>query len=153
MQMKLRFLIAVAAPVTMLLTSCLKSHSSTDVINDNGSIVTVIADVGPNGGSKVVAVNTLPATESIDFITLRVYSPRDAKPNGPVHVRLAVTNASGYDQMPASGYSLPLEYDIPVGTNELVVPIVLNKNSLDLTKNYGIQVSIASVSQGVIAEN
>jgi hypothetical protein len=151
--MKLRSLIAVALPGAVMFASCLKAHNSTDLLNDNGSIVTVIADVGPNGGTKVVTVNALPATEAIDFITLRVYAPGNNKPSGPVHVKLAVTNAGGYDPFPASGYSLPLEYDVPAGTTGLTVPITLNKNSLDLTKNYGIQVSIASVSQGVIAEN
>jgi hypothetical protein len=151
--MKLKLLLTAIAPLAVLFTSCLKSHNSTDVIDDNGSIVTVISDVGPNGGSRVVVLNAAPPTETIDLITLKVYSPRGIKPSGPVHVRLVVTNASGFDQMPASGYSLPLEYDIPAGTNELTVPITLNKNSLDLTKNYGIQVSIASVSQGVIGEN
>jgi hypothetical protein len=151
--MKLRFFLAVAGAGIMMFTSCLKAHNSTDLFNDNGSIATVIADVGPNGGSRVVVLNAAPAVETIDFITLRVYAPGNNKPAGPVHVKLAVTSASGYDPMPASGYSLGLEYDVPVGTTGLTVPITLNKNSLDLTKNYGIQVSIASVSQGVIAEN
>src|SRR5436853_3839545 len=113
--MKLKSLLTAIAPMAVLFTSCLKSHNSVDVINDNGSIVTAIADVGPTGGSSVITVNAAPATEAIDLLTLRVYSPRGVKPSGPVHVKLAITNASGYDQMPASGYSLPLEYDIPAG--------------------------------------
>jgi hypothetical protein len=151
--MNLKLLLTAVAPIAVLLTSCLKSHNSLDVINDDGSIVTVISDVGTTGGSRVVAVNAAPATEQIDFITLKVYAPGNNKPSGPVHVKLAITNASGYDPMPPSGYSLPLEYDVPAGANGLTIPITLNKNSLDLTKNYGIQVSIASVSHGVIGEN
>src|ERR1700752_2614973 len=129
--MKIKFLMIAGATIMLLLSSCLKSHNSTDVLNDNGSIATVIADVGVNGGSKVVAVNALPATEAIDFITLKVYSPRGTKPSGNVHVKLAVTNAAGYDPFPSSGYTFPLEYDIPA-SGELTVPITLNKNSLDL---------------------
>lgn len=150
--MKFKSLLTAIAPMALLFTSCLKSHNS-ELLDDKGSIVTAIADVGPNNGERVVTLNALPATETLDFITLRVYAPGNAKPSGPVHVKLATTAASGYDPLPVSGYSLQLDYDIPAGTNELVVPITLVKPSLDLSKNYGIQVSIASVSQGVIAEN
>src|SRR5258705_2962731 len=139
--MKLRSLIIVAMTGTMVFTSCLKSHNTTDLLDDNGSIVTAIADVGPRGGTNVITVTATPVIETVDFITLRVYAPGNNKPSGPVHVKLAVTAASGYDQIPASGYSLPLEYNVPVGTTGLTIPITLNKNSLDLTKNYGIQIS------------
>src|SRR4029079_13933191 len=95
--MKLRSLLTAIAPLVVLFASCLKSHNSLDVINDNGSIVTVIADVGQTGGAKVIAMNALPATETTDLLTLKVYSPGNVKPSGSVHVKLVVSNVGGYD--------------------------------------------------------
>ena len=142
----------IGAGVSVLFASCLKAHNGTDLVNDKGTVSTVIADVGPTGGSTSLAVNALPATEAVDLITLKSFDPKGGS-SGTVHVKINVGNASGYDAFPASGYSLPLEYDVPIGNTGLTIPITLNKTSLDLTKNYGLEVSIASVSKGVIAEN
>ena len=151
--MKLKSLLTALASVTVLFFSCLKSHNTTDLLEDKGSIVTVISDVGATGGEHVFSLNASPVSETLDLMTVRVYSSGNAKPNGPVHVKLAITNASGYFPMPASGYSIPMEFDIPTGTSEYKVPITIKKNMLDLSKNNGFQISIASVSQGVIGEN
>jgi len=150
--MKFKSLLIAIAPVAVLFASCLKAHNSTDLINDNGTVATVIADVGTTGGSTVIAVNALPATEAVDLLTLKAFDPKGST-SGTVHVKINVGNASGYDAFPASGYSLPLEYDVPIGNTGLTIPITLNKTSLDLTKNYGLEISIASVSKGVIGEN
>jgi len=151
--MKLKSLLTALAPVAMLFSSCLKSHNTQDLLNDNGSTVTVISDVGATGGEKVFSLNASPVSETLDLMTVRVYSSGNAKPNGPVHVKLTITNASGYFPMPITGYSIPMEFDIPSGTTEYKVPITIKKNQLDLSKNNGFQISIASVSQGTIGQN
>lgn len=151
--MKIKSLLIALAPVAVLFSSCLKSHNTTDLLNDNGTISTQIVDVGVTGGEKVFSLNATPVSETLDLMTIKVYSSGSVKPNGPIHVKLAITNASGYFPMPATGYSIPMEFDIPSGSTEYKVPITIKKNQLDLSKNNGFQISIASVSQGVIAAN
>src|SRR5262245_8437840 len=155
--MKLKSLLAVIAPVALLFTSCLKSHNSTDVLDDKGSIISKIQDVGENGGPlKFMSLDLIPSTETVNLITLQVFAPRDNKPNGNVHITLvqdpnAVT-AAGYTNLPTSAYSnLVLEYDVPAG-GSVKVPITLNKTSLNLANTYGIGFKITTVSQGVISE-
>jgi len=151
----MRFLVAIAAPVAVLLASCLKEHR-TELLEDKGSTVTAIQDVGEFGTPKFLSLDLLPATQVIELITLKVYSPRGAT-TGTVHVVLeqdpAAVTAAGYSAIPANAQSgLVLEYDVPVG-GSVIVPITLNMNNLNLTSTYGIAFKIKTVSAGVISEN
>jgi hypothetical protein len=151
--MKLRLILILAAASSIVFTSCLKSKGMiTTLTNDPGSIVTEIADVNTAGSEKIIVMNANPPSEAVDMITLKYYAPHENKPaGGTIHVKLAVTPASGYTTLPAAAYSLPLEYDIPA-SGTLTVPITINKPALDLSQSYGITVSIATVDKGVISE-
>src|SRR5438094_322199 len=134
--MKLKSIIFAAAPLAVLFSSCLKANNSKDVLDDSGSIVTVIQDVGVTGGAKVIATLATPPTETLGLLTLKTYATRSVKPSGNVHAKLTYTTPSGYDALPANGYTLASEFDIPKETGTLIVPITLNKANLDLSKNY-----------------
>ena len=154
--MKLKSL-AIIFSSLFLLASCLKSRDTLGVYEDKGGIVTEIFDVSYGGSTKVISLDALPATETIDAITLKVYAPRETKPSGAVRVTLtqdaAAVAAAGLTALPANAITIPsLEFDIPAGTNEFTLPITLNKNNLDLSKQYGIGLKIASVSQGIISD-
>ena len=151
----MRFLLAIVAPVAVLFTSCLKEHR-TELLEDKGSTVTAIQDVAEFGSPKFFSLDLLPATQVVELITLKVYSPRGAT-TGTVHVVLeqdtAAVTAAGYSKIPANAQSgLVLEYDVPVG-GSVTVPITLNMNNLNLASTYGIAFKIKSVSQGVIGAN
>lgn len=156
-EMKLKTLSIIAAS-SLVLASCLKSRDSLGVHGDKGSIVTEIYDVSYLGSdTKVISLEALPATETVDAISIRVYAPRENKPSGAVHVTLvqdaAAVTAAGLTAIPANAITLPpLEFDIPAGTTEFKVPITLNKNNLDLSKQYGIGFKITAVSQGVVSD-
>jgi hypothetical protein len=156
--MKIKSLLAIIVPLAVLFSSCLKSHNSEDVIDDSGSVISKIQDVGENGGPlKFLSLDLIPSTETVDLITLQVFAPRDNKPNGNVHITLvqdpnAVT-AAGYTNLPSNAYSnLVLQYDVPAG-GSVKVPITLIKTNLNLANTYGIGFKITTVSQGVISEN
>src|SRR5436853_4252156 len=124
--MKMRFLLAIAAPVAVLFTSCLKAHNSTDVLNDKGSTVSAIQDVAEFRTNKFLSLALLPATQVVELITLKSYSARGAN-TGTVHVTLvqdpAAVTAAGYTAIPANAQSgLVLEYDVPIG-GSVTVPI------------------------------
>src|SRR5437868_3297560 len=112
--MKLRNLLIVAL-VPALLTSCLKSKDSLGVVADNGSVSTGIFDRYYNGEVKAIALNALPAQETIpDFISVRMNAPRS---QGNVHVKLVIDNSlvtayntangSNYIALPTAAYTLP----------------------------------------------
>jgi hypothetical protein len=151
--MKLKTILIITAPVALLFASCLKKHNSKDVIDDNGSIVTVIQEVGMTGGQFIVATEATPPTETVGLLTLKTYATRDVKPGGNVHVKLTYVTPAGYDALPANGYTLASEFDVPKETGTLVVPITLNKVNLDLSKSYAIQATISTVSEGAIGAN
>ncbi|SRR5258705_3402063 len=151
--MKLKSILIITAPVVLLFSSCLKKHNGSDVIDDNGSFITVIQDVGANSGTKVIATLATPPTETIGFLTLKTYSPRSVKPSGNVHAKLTYATPAGYDALPANGYTLASEFDIPKETGTFVIPIILNKANLDLSKNYAIQATLSTVSEGAIGTN
>jgi hypothetical protein len=149
--MKLKLILILAAS-SFVMASCLKSKGIIGLQDDNGSIVTEISDVNVDGSEKLTVLNANPPTESVDVITLKYYAPRANKPpGGVIHVKLVVAPASGYTMLPPGGYSLNLDQDIP-SSGELVVPITINKSSLDLSQSYGMTVKIAQVSAGVISE-
>src|SRR6185369_5764303 len=151
--MKLKSILIAAAPIAVLLSACLKSHNTKDVLDDSGSIITVIQDVGQNSGAKVIATLATPPTETLEFLTLKTYSPRSVKPSGNVHAKLTYATPTGYDALPANGYTLASEFDIPKETGTFVIPITLNKANLDLSKNYAIQATLSTVSEGAIGTN
>src|SRR4051812_7484817 len=134
--MKLKSLLAIVAPVAVLFTSCLKSHNSSDLLNDKGSIVTEISDVSYYGDVKFLSLDLLPATETVTLISLKSYAPRSTKPNGPIHVKLAIDNsgvaAAGLNVLPTNAYTITsLEADVPAG-GSVDIPITLNKNNMNL---------------------
>jgi hypothetical protein len=151
--MKLKSILLATAPVALMFASCLKAHNSKDILDDSGSIVTVIQDVGVYGGAKVVATLATPPTETITLVTLKTYATRSVKPSGNVHAKLTYSTPAGYDALPANGYTLASEFDIPKETGTFDVPITLNKANLDLSKNYAIQVTLSTVSEGAIGAN
>jgi hypothetical protein len=164
MKLKLFSIIIVAS---VLLSSCLKSSDPYGITKDTGSIVTEISDdsyYGPgNGAIKTLALDGLPPTETVTLITLKYYSPRDLKPSGNIHVKLAINNAAtmaiinsnGLTVMPTNTYSLAAtEFDIPKGDvdGQIAVPITINKGNFDFSKQYGLGISISSVNEGIISD-
>jgi hypothetical protein len=148
---------SIIALFSVVLTSCLKSRDTLGLYEDKGTIVTEIADVNIFGDTKVVSVDDTPPTETIDLITLKFHSGRDAQPKGGIKVKLqkddAAVTAAGLTLLPANSYTLPtLEFEIPAGTKELTIPITINKANLDLSQSYGLGLKIAEVSEGVISE-
>ncbi len=155
--MKLKSISFLAIAASLTLTSCLKSRDSLGLLNDSGSIVTEISDVNISGPEKFLSLDLTPATETVNIITLKSYSPRSNRPaGGTVRVRLvqdpAAVTAAGLTALPANAYTLPaLEFDVP-SSGELKIPITLNKNNLNLANSYGIAFKIAEVNSGVISE-
>jgi hypothetical protein len=155
--MKFRSLITAAVTGSILLTSCLKSHNNQDILSDNGSIVTEIADVNIYGNLKFVSLDLVPATETITLATLKFAAPRNNKPGASIHVVLTLdpsaVTAAGLTPLPSNGYTLSsLEWDIPADSRQIDIPITIFKNNLNLANSYGIGFHIATVSQGVISE-
>ena len=154
--MKLRSILKTTAPLAILLSSCLKTHNSKDVINDSGSIVSVIQEVGQYGAVKAISINALPATETVDLITLKFYAPRDVKPGGDITVHLvkndALVTAQGLTIPPANGVTISsLDVVIPKATGEAKLTAVINKNNLNLTTTYGLGFVLQSASEGVVS--
>jgi hypothetical protein len=156
--MQIKSLLAVIAPMAVLFTSCLKAHNSEGLLNDKGSTVTQILEVGnpKNQPVKFLSLDATPPTEKINLITLQVFSPR-SNSKTPVHVTLTLdpnlVAAQGLTLLPSNAYSgLNLENDIAPGASD-TISITLNKNALDLSQTYGIGFRISSVSEGTISEN
>lgn len=158
--MKLRSLFFIAL-VPALLTSCLKSRDSLGVIADEGSISTGIFDRFYYGEAKAFALTGSPPIETLELITIRYSAPK--KKAGTIHVVLGIdntlvtnyntANGTNFLALPANAFSFPngLEFDFPAGNSgEYVLPMVLNKNNLNLQNAYAIGLKIVSVSEGVI---
>ena len=173
MKMKLLFITILS---TVLLSSCLKSVDPFGFNEDEGSIVTGIFDRGYYGSAKPYVLNSTPAIESFsDFLSLRYHAPRNNKPSNDIHVKISVANSAAlvaaynaeqqaiatangtsftpYVVLPANAYTLSvLEFDIPRGVGEVLVPFTIDKNNLNLANAYALGVEITEVSEGLINE-
>jgi hypothetical protein len=131
------------------------------VLADEGSITTGIFDRFYYGEAKSFALTGSPPIETLDLITIRYSAPKKAA--GTIHVKLAIdntlvtayntANGTNFLALPANAFSFPngLEFDLPGGHEaEYVLPMVLNKNNLNLQNAYAIGLKIESVSEGVI---
>ena len=161
--MKLKSLLAIAL-VPAMLTSCLKSRDSLGVLADEGSISTGIFDRFYYGELKSLALNALPAQETVDFVKIWYSAPK--KKAGAITVTLQVDNSlvTAYNTahgaslvtLPTAAYSFPssLTITLPAGNSgEFVLPIRLDKSLLNLQNVYALGLKISSVSEGVVNLN
>ena len=154
--MKLKSFITIAS-VSLLLSSCLKSENTIGLIEDKGSIVSEISDVSYYGDVKVLSLNAVPATETVVGLTLKFYAPRSVKPANDITLHLTMNNslATGL------GLTIPSSAAIVLPSLDVVIPktsgvaemnFTINKNQLDLSKQYGLGFDLTTASEGVVSE-
>jgi len=159
-----------------LLTSCLKSEDQFGWVEDKGTIVSGIFDKSYYGESKPYVLNLNPLIESFpDFLSLRYSAARSNQPGGNIHIKISTANSAAlvaaYNTkkraeaaavggtwtdlvpLPANAFTLnALEFDIPKEGGEVLVPMTLNKNNINLANQYALGVHVTEVSEGLINE-
>ena len=158
---KFSFLIALIAGFS----SCLKNTRDIGgLLSDKGSILTTISErsyintdaqnIGFGYSHTVANFNfTKRPNESVKFFTLKILQARETKLNGPLVVKVTMTNLTGFDPLPAGAITVT-DITVPASTNALVVfPVffTVNKASLDVTKTYGVNFKLTSANQGAIS--
>lgn len=153
--------------IAMIVTfsSCLKSKSDVGgLLNDKGSILTTISEKAYiNTDAQNIALGydhtvanfnfTKRPTESVKFFTLKISQPRETKLNGPLVLKVTMTNLAGFTPLPANAITVT-DITVPASTeSQIVFPVffTVNKAGLNVNDDYGVNFKITSANQGLIS--
>jgi Domain of unknown function (DUF1735)/Domain of unknown function (DUF4361) len=152
---KYKFLGALLLTVALAVSSCVKNNGYADTINDSNKFIAEISEAGAEDINSL-ALNAVPVQEDVVLCEVRIGSK--VVPNKAFTIKLKNTptliteyntaNSTSYVDMPASAFTGSYDIVIPAGKRAANMVIKINKAGLDLSKEYAIGLTVASVDGG-----
>ncbi|MFC4262226.1 hypothetical protein ACFOWM_05025 [Ferruginibacter yonginensis] len=123
-------------------------------ISEKAYINTDAQNIGAGYDHTVANFNfTKRPTESVKFFTLKIAQARETKLNGPLVLKVTMTNLPGFSPLPANAITVT-DITVPASTDPLIVfPVffTVNKAALNVNDDYAVNFKLTSANQGAIS--